>query len=56
MIHEIAIVAPEINYEKGSGGTNLEAIQKNIEGYLKSTGSPHGRKARAPRRLRGGAT
>ncbi len=40
VFHEIAIVAPEINYEKSGGGTNLDAIQKNIEGYLKRTGSP----------------
>ena len=46
VFHEIAIVAPEINYEKGAGGaTNLEAIQKNIEGYLKRTGSPTDDKA-----------
>ena len=41
VIHEVSIEAPEINYEKGSGSaTNLEAIQKNIEGYLQRTGSP----------------
>jgi len=40
VIHEIAIVSPEIAYEKSAGGTNLEAIQKNIEGYLQRTGSP----------------
>jgi hypothetical protein len=40
VIHEIAVVAPEINYEKSGSATNLEAIQKNIEGYLKRTGSP----------------
>ena len=41
VIHEVAIVSPEITYEKGAGGkTNLDAIQKNIEGYLQRTGAP----------------
>lgn len=40
VIREIAIEAPEINYEKGKGGTNLDAIQKNIEAYLKRSDQP----------------
>lgn len=49
VIHEITIVAPEINYEKGAkGGSNLETIQKNIEGYLARSGTPADDKAPGP--------
>lgn len=48
VIREIAIEAPEINYERGSGGTNLEAIQKNIDAYLKSSGQPTDGKPAGP--------
>ena len=34
-VHEIVIDAPLITYERGKGTTNLDAIQKNIEGYVK---------------------
>lgn len=34
-VHEILIDAPLITYERGKGSTNLDAIQKNIEGYVK---------------------
>ena len=33
-VSEIAIEAPAIVYERGAKGTNLDAIQKNIEGYV----------------------
>ncbi len=33
-VTEIAIEAPVIVYERGNKGTNLDAIQKNIEGYV----------------------
>jgi hypothetical protein len=35
VIHEIAIGATSVTYERGPHGTNLEAIQKNIAGYVK---------------------
>ena len=38
VIHEIVIEAPEITYEKGARLTNLEAIQRNIEGYVTRSG------------------
>jgi uncharacterized protein involved in outer membrane biogenesis len=52
-VREIAIEAPLIVYERGSKGTNLDAIQRNIEGYVarnvpvsesgdKSAGAPSG--------------
>ena len=34
-VHEIVIDAPLITYERGKGSTNLDAIQKNIDGYVK---------------------
>ena len=34
-VHEIVIDAPLITYERGKGATNLDVIQKNIEGYVK---------------------
>lgn len=34
VIHKILIDGPRINYEKGSGNTNFDAIQHNIEQYL----------------------
>jgi hypothetical protein len=34
VIHEITIDSPAITYERGKGGTNLDAIQKNIAAYV----------------------
>src|SRR5258706_7125695 len=54
-VHEIVIDAPLITYERGKGSTNLDAIQKNIDAYVKraeaeSAGSkeatPEGRSVR----------
>ena len=36
-VREIAVDAPFITYERGRDGGNLEAIQKNIEAYLRRT-------------------
>lgn len=33
-IHRILIDAPHIIYEKGDGGANFDAIQRNVEAYL----------------------
>lgn len=33
-VHEIVIDSPAITYERGKSGTNLDAIQKHIEGYV----------------------
>ncbi len=35
LVHEIVIDAPLITYERGKSSTNLDAIQKNIESYVK---------------------
>jgi hypothetical protein len=46
LIHEIAIVAPTITYERAGKTTNLDAIAKNIESYVKaSEASPDGKQA-----------
>ncbi len=39
VIRRIAIIAPDISYEKGSSMTNFDAIQKNIASYLGPAGS-----------------
>ena len=38
-INEIRIEKPEITYEVGLGGSNLDAIQKNVDSYMGSGGS-----------------
>ncbi|HXN15430.1 MAG TPA: hypothetical protein VN878_03580 [Usitatibacter sp.] len=35
VIHEIRVEAPAIIYERSAAGTNLDAIQRNIESYVK---------------------
>jgi hypothetical protein len=50
LVHEIVIDAPLITYERGKGGTNLDAIQKNIEAYVKraeAASSAEGRESKA---------
>lgn len=37
VIKEIVIGSPEITYELDSGGSNIDAIQKNVENYLGSS-------------------
>jgi hypothetical protein len=34
IVHDITIDSPVITYERGKGGTNLDAIQKNIAAYV----------------------
>lgn len=34
LIHRIHIESPDISYEKNDGGTNFDAIQRNVEHYL----------------------
>jgi hypothetical protein len=40
LIHDITIDAPLITYERGNQGTNLDVIQRNIDGYVKRAGGP----------------
>ena len=37
-VKEIRIIAPEITYEIGADGSNLDAIQKNVDSYLGAGG------------------
>jgi hypothetical protein len=37
VIHEIGIDAPLITYERGRDGSNLDAIQRNIEAYVRKS-------------------
>lgn len=39
-LHELAVIAPLITYERGDKATNLDAIQKNIEAYIQRSGGP----------------
>ena len=34
LIHEVTIQSPDVTYESGAAGNNLESIQKNIESYV----------------------
>lgn len=34
IIHEILIVAPEVTYELGPGGSNIDVIRKNVASFL----------------------
>src|SRR5439155_8360214 len=37
-IRELAVDAPLITFERGRGGNNLDAIQKHIDAYVRSSG------------------
>lgn len=37
-VRELVIEAPHITYERGDRGTNLDAIQRSIEAYVKRSG------------------
>lgn len=40
VVREISVISPDITYEIGANGkANLDAIQRNIESYLKRTGT-----------------
>jgi hypothetical protein len=40
VIKEIDISAPNITYELGDSGSNIDAIQKNVDAYLKTAEAP----------------
>jgi uncharacterized protein involved in outer membrane biogenesis len=40
LVHELAVIAPGITYERGDKGANLEAIRQNIEAYIGRAGGP----------------
>ncbi len=37
VIRELTIEAPDMVYEKGAGGSNVEVIQRNVDAYVKKT-------------------
>lgn len=51
-VRELAIESPQVTYERGARGTNLEAVSRNIEAYLKKAGlgEPGGKAARGEKR------
>ena len=42
LVHELAIEAPQVTYEKGSKLTNLDVIQERIEAYVKKREAEEG--------------
>ncbi|MGY8990205.1 MAG: DUF748 domain-containing protein [Rhodospirillales bacterium] len=40
VIKEVRITGPQVTYELGSGGSNFDAIQKNVESYTGGSGKP----------------
>ena len=42
VINEVVIAKPEITYEFAKGGSNFDAIQKNVDAYAKSMGAGGG--------------
>lgn len=35
VVKEIVILAPEVTYELGEGGSNIDALQRNVDSYVK---------------------
>ncbi len=42
IIKEIVIAAPEVTYELAAGGSNIDAIQKNVDAYMAKLGGGSG--------------
>lgn len=38
-IREVVIDGPDVNYERGAGGSNFDVIQRNVEAYVKAVGA-----------------
>ncbi|MBF0168926.1 MAG: hypothetical protein HQL45_14980 [Alphaproteobacteria bacterium] len=51
VVKEILIAAPQVTYELGSGGSNIDAIQKNVQAFVGS-----GAKAKGPENKSGDET
>lgn len=52
VIHEIAIDAPTITYERGNKSANLDAIQSRIDAYAKRAAAAESSKSDSPTDLR----
>ncbi|HEY9079202.1 hypothetical protein [Magnetovibrio sp.] len=48
VIDEVMVNAPEVTYEIGSGGSNIAAIQKNVENFMKVMSGPEKAGSAAP--------
>ena len=42
IIHEIVIAAPQVTYELGPGGSNIDVIRKNVDSFMGGGGKPSG--------------
>jgi len=40
VIRQVELLSPEITYERGGGSSNLEVIQKNVDGYVARLAGP----------------
>jgi hypothetical protein len=54
VINKIDIQAPEVTYELGGGGSNVDAIQKNVDAYVKKTIGVSETKEKKPAKEEGG--
>jgi uncharacterized protein involved in outer membrane biogenesis len=48
-VRELAIASPQVTYERGDRGTNLDAIQRSIEAYVKAAAGGDSGKGSAPK-------
>jgi hypothetical protein len=51
VLHKILIDAPNISYEKNDKGSNFDAIQHNVEAYLKTSGKKNDDKGAATKMI-----
>ena len=42
VIHEVVIAGPQVTYELGPGGSNIQVIQENVEDFIGGKGSGGG--------------
>jgi len=42
LIKQISVIKPDVIYEHASGGSNLDAIQRNVDGYVAAHGGGKG--------------
>jgi len=54
VINKIDIQAPEVTYELGGGGSNVAAIQENVDAYIKKTLGASETKEKEPAKKEGG--
>lgn len=47
VIKQVSIVKPDVTYELGTGGSNLDTIQRNVDRYVTQHGGAHERTERS---------